>query len=171
MSKSLALLIAVCLPSTLLAAPAATTAKNLTLKVVSVHDGDTLTGINDANEQVKVRLDAVDAPELSQPYGQASKKALADLVFGKVITVTTKKHDRYGRTIGHVIVNKRDVNIKLLEDGAVWHYEEYDHNKRLREAEQSARAAQKGLWRDPSPMPPWDWRKNEREKKGTAGVR
>ena len=39
----------------------------LTLKVVSVHDGDTFTGLNEANEQVKVRLDAVDAPELGQP--------------------------------------------------------------------------------------------------------
>ena len=146
------------------AAPPATETR-LTLKVTSVHDGDTFTGINQNNEQVKVRLDAVDAPELSQPYGQASKKALGDKIFGKTVTVVTKKHDRFGRTIGHVLIDKRDVNLELLEDGAVWHYEAYDHNKRLREAEASARSSRKGLWRDANPMAPWDWRKTEKERK------
>ena len=147
------------------AAPTATETR-LTQKVTSVHDGDTFTGINENNEQVKVRLDAVDAPELSQPYGQASRKALGDKLFGKVVTVITKKRDRYGRTIGHVLIGKRDVNLELLEDGAVWHYEAYDHNKRLREAEASARSSKKGLWRDANPVAPWDWRKTEKERKG-----
>lgn len=106
----------------------------LTLKVVSVHDGDTFTGINEADEQLEVRLDAVDAPELGQPYGQASKKALADRIFGKSVTVITKNHDRYGRTIGLVLIDKRDVNLEIREVGAVWHYTAYDRNKRLREA-------------------------------------
>jgi endonuclease YncB( thermonuclease family) len=153
--------------STAFAAPPATETR-LTLKVVSVHDGDTFTGINQANEQVKIRLDAVDAPELSQPYGQASRKALGDKIFGKTVTVITKKHDRYGRTIGHVLIDRRDVNLELLEEGAVWHYEQYDHNKRLREAEASARAAKKGLWKDPNAIPPWEWRKGERERKGSS---
>jgi micrococcal nuclease len=159
---SLALLL---LASPALAAPTATET-TLKLKVTSVHDGDTLTGINDSNEQVKVRLDAIDAPELSQPYGQASRKALAEKVFGKVVTVTTKKRDQYGRVIGHVIVGKRDVNLELLEEGAVWHYERYDKNKRLQEAEASARSSKKGLWREPDPVAPWEWRKSERERKG-----
>jgi micrococcal nuclease len=154
----------------LLVAPAlaarTATETTLKLKVTSVHDGDTLTGINESKEQVKVRLDAIDAPELSQPYGQASRKALAEKVFGKVVTVTTKKRDQYGRVIGHVIVDKRDVNLELLEEGAVWHYGQYDRNKRLREAEQSARAAKKGLWREPNPVAPWEWRRTERERKG-----
>ena len=137
----------------------------LTLKVTSVHDGDTFTGINEANGQVKVRLDGVDAPELSQPHGQASRKALGDKLFGKTVTVVTKKHHRYGRTIGHVLIDKRDVNLELLEVGAVWHYTAYDRNKRLREAEASARAAKEGLWKDPNPMAPWDWRKTEKDRK------
>jgi len=35
--------------------------------VTSIHDGDIFTGVNESNQQVKVRLDAVDAPELCQP--------------------------------------------------------------------------------------------------------
>ena len=125
------------------------TAEPVAWRIVSVHDGDTFTGINDATEQVKVRLDAVDAPELSPPYGEASKKALGDKIFGKLVTVITKKHDRYGRTIGHVLIDKRDVNLELLEVGAVWHYSAYDRNKRLREAEASARAGKKGAMERP----------------------
>ncbi len=152
------------LTSTAFAAPPATETR-LTLKVTSVHDGDTFTGVHDSNQQVKVRLDAVDAPKLGQPYGQASRKALSDKLFGKTVTVITKKHDRYGRTIGHVLIEKRNINLELLEDGAVWHYEAYDHSKRLREAEASARSSKKGLWRDANPVAPWDWRKTERERK------
>jgi micrococcal nuclease len=161
------------LPLLLLAFPAFTappaTETTLTLKVVSVHDGGTFTGIHDGNQQVKVRLDAVDAPELSQPYGQASRKALGDKIFGKVVTVTTKKHDRYGRTIGHVLIEKRDINLELREEGVVWHFKKVDNHKRLHEAEQSVRAAKKGLWRDADPIAPWDWRKHEREQRVGQG--
>ena len=164
-TKTLVLLAAALAAAPSFAAPPKVETR-LTLKVVSVHDGDTFTGINQSNEQVKVRLDAVDAPELSQPYGQASKKALGDKIFGKTVTVITKKHDRYGRTIGHVLIDKRDVNLELLEVGAVWHYSAYDRNKRLREAEALARTAKEGLWKDPNPMAPWVWRKTEKERKG-----
>jgi micrococcal nuclease len=136
-----------------------------TWRVVGVHDGDTITCITPEKEQVKIRLDAVDAPELGQPFGQAAKKALSEKVFGKDVTVVPKKKDKWGRTIGHVMVSGRDVNLELIEEGAVWHYKDYDNNKRLREAEQSARAAKIGLWQDADPIAPWDWRKNEREQK------
>jgi micrococcal nuclease len=136
--------------------------KKLHLRVVGVHDGDTLTGLNDQKEQVKVRLDAIDAPELGQPFGRASKKALSDKVFGKDVVVTVKTKDRYGRTVGHVLIDKRDINLEMLEEGMAWHYKKYDHNKRLSEAEESARAAKKGLWQDRDPEPPWDWRKRDK---------
>jgi micrococcal nuclease len=132
------------------------------LRVVGVHDGDTITCLTPDKEQVKVRLDAIDAPELGQPFGQASKKALSEKIFGKDVVVLPKMKDKYGRTIGHVMVGGRDVNLELLEEGMAWHYEQYDHNKRLREAEQSARAAKRGLWQDRDPVPPWDYRKEHR---------
>jgi micrococcal nuclease len=146
--------------------PPAATEKTLTLKIVGVHDGDTVTGLTVANEQVKVRLDAIDAPELKQPFGQVAKKALGDKVYGKTVTVTAKKKDRYGRTVGHVLHGKRDINLEMLEEGMAWHYREYSKNKRLQQAEDEARATQKGLWKDRNPVPPWEWRKTERERKG-----
>jgi|LakMenE01Jun11ns_1017448.scaffolds.fasta_scaffold9913871_4 endonuclease YncB( thermonuclease family) len=138
--------------------------QHLSLRVVGVHDGDTLTGLDESKTQFKVRLDAIDAPELGQPFGQASKRALSEKVFGKDVVVIAKTRDKYGRTVGHVMVDGRDVNLEMLEEGMAWHYEKYDHNKRLRAAEQAARAAQRGLWQDLTSVPPWDWRKSRKQR-------
>ena len=128
--------------------------KHLYLKVVGVHDGDTITGLDEDQKQFKIRLDAIDAPELGMPFGQASRKALSDKVFGKQVVVILKTKDRYGRTVGHVLLDKRDMNLEMIEEGMALHYAHYDHNKRLAEAEGEARANRIGLWRDPNPVAP-----------------
>ena len=92
-------------------------------------------------------------------FGQASRKALSEKVLGKQVEVIVKTKDRYGRTVGHVLLDKRDMNLEMLEEGMAWHYAHYDHNKRLAEAEQEARGDRIGLWSDPNPVSPWDWRK------------
>jgi len=99
------------------------------------------------------------------------------MVFGRDVVVYRKKLDRWGRTIGHVIVDGLDTNLAMLEAGMAWHYKEYDKNKRLAEAENGARAARRGLWQNSDPVPPWEWRrlgKAERDQlrgAGTAGRR
>ena len=133
--------------------------KHLYLKVVGVHDGDTITGLDKDQKQFKIRLDAIDAPELGMPFGQASRKALSEKVFGKQVEVIVKTKDRYGRTVGHVLLDKRDINLEMLEAGMAWHYAHYDHNKRLGEVEKEARRNRIGLWSDPNPVAPWDYRK------------
>jgi endonuclease YncB( thermonuclease family) len=85
----------------LLALTCLLSADSLTGNVVKVTDGDTITVLVD-NQQVKVRLSEIDAPEHGQDYGEKSKDALADLIFGKEVRVVTHGKDRYGRTIGHV---------------------------------------------------------------------
>jgi hypothetical protein len=116
----------------------------LPLRVVGVHDGDTITALDDSKSQYKIRLDAIDAPELGQPFGQASTKALSEKVFGKDIVVIPKSKDKYGRTVGHILIDGRDVNLEMLEGGMAWHYKHYDHNARLAPAEEEARTARKG---------------------------
>lgn len=159
--KSLATLFLVLSATTALAQE-----KTSSLKVVGVHDGDSITCLTEDKRQLKVRLDAIDAPELGQPFGQASKKALSDMVFGKTVTVIEKKKDRWGRTVAHVLVDGKDTNLMMLEQGMAWHYTEYSSNKRLQKAEDHARSVRNGLWADRDPVPPWDWRKTERERKG-----
>ena len=75
----------------------------LTGRVVAVADGDTITVLDSAQRQTKVRLSGIDAPEKKQPYGARAKQHLAGLVFGKVVDVDWKKHDRYGRILGTVL--------------------------------------------------------------------
>jgi endonuclease YncB( thermonuclease family) len=137
----------------------------LHLRVVGVHDGDTVTGLDESKTQYKIRLDAIDAPELGQPFGQASKKALSEKVFGKDVVVIPKTKDKYGRTVGHILIDGRDVNLLMLEEGMAWHYKHYDHNARLARAEEEAHEAKKGLWSDGDPVPPWEWRKEHQDRK------
>jgi micrococcal nuclease len=74
------------------------------LKVVSISDGDTFTGIDSLNRQVKVRLHGIDAPEKAQAFGNASWKALGDLIEGKTVEIQQVDKDRYGRVVANVHV-------------------------------------------------------------------
>lgn len=135
--------------------------------VVSVHDGDTVTVLAN-NEQHKVRLAGIDAPELDQPFGRVSRSHLSRLIAGKLVRVSWKKTDRFGRLVGVVELDDADVNLKQVEGGFAWHYKTYEkeqtHVQRslYSEAEERAHAANIGLWTDPEPVPPWEWRRTKR---------
>ena len=137
-------------------------------RVVGVADGDTLTVLDADYVQHKIRLAGIDAPEKRQAFGNRSKQSLSDLAFDKTVTVETTKRDRYGRQIGKVLVNGRDVNLIQVEQGMAWFYREYQreqsrNDRKLYEsAEDAAKAQRRGLWLDPEPVAPWDFRKNRR---------
>jgi endonuclease YncB( thermonuclease family) len=131
-----------------------------TWRVVGVHDGDTVTCIDDTNTKQKVRLAEIDAPEIGQDFGKVSRDALAELVFGKTVEVRDDGKDRYGRWIGHLSVDGVDVNRQMVGTGNAWHYAAYSQDEQLDDLEQQARARKLGLWTQPSPTPPWEFRKN-----------
>ena len=139
-------------------------ADSLTGKVVKVTDGDTITILVE-NQQIKIRLNEIDAPEHDQDFGQKSKEALADLVFEKEVRIVTHGEDRYGRTIGDVFVGQTNVNEKLVEEGWAWNFLKYSKSKRLAELEKEARASKKGLWAGNAPIAPWDYRAEEARQK------
>ncbi len=139
---------AVCVPAH------AADVQTITARVVGVHDGDTLTALTDDKRQLKVRLHGIDAPELGQPFGQASKRALSDLVFGKQVTLHTTGTDRYNRTLARVTVGDIEVEAQVIATGHAWHYSRYDHTATLEAAERNARAARRGLWADADAVPP-----------------
>ena len=134
-------------------------------KVVSVTDGDTIKVLKDG-KQVKIRLAAIDCPEKGQPYGQSAKKFTAKLVSGKVVRVWPTDTDRYGRTIAFVFVGSTDLNKELLKAGLAWHYKRYSRDPELAKLEFEARAQKVGLWKEPDPVAPWEWRRNKRIKSG-----
>ncbi len=87
---------------------------------MAVADGDTITVLDSNNRKHRIRLIGIDAPEKSQSYGQRSKHSLAELVYDKNVTIHYEKQDRYGRTLGKVLVDGRDVNLLQIERGMAW---------------------------------------------------
>jgi endonuclease YncB( thermonuclease family) len=140
-------------------------ADKLTGKVVRIADGDTVTILVGGNHQVKVRLFGIDAPERGQDYSRRSREALAELVFEKEVRVVVHDKDRYGRTVGDIHVGDLLVNEKMVKDGWAWNYVRYSHSKHYAELEREAREARKGLWAGKAPIPPWEYRAQERERK------
>lgn len=137
-------------------------------KAVAVADGDTITVLDESKVQHKIRLAGIDAPERKQPFGQRAKEQLSDLVFGKTVQVETEKTDRYGRHVGKVLIEGRDANLAMVAAGLAWHYKRYQAEQPAADrllyasAEEDARNGRVGMWRDPAPVAPWDWRKGER---------
>lgn len=132
-------------------------------RVVGVADGDTVTILTPERQQVRIRLGQIDAPEKAQPFGQRSKQSLSDLIFGTEVRVRVETTDRYGRTVGRVFQDNVDVNLEQVKRGMAWAYRQYLTDKIFLEVEHAAKAAKIGLWSDPNPTPPWEFRHSERD--------
>ena len=132
--------------------------------VVGITDGDTVTLLDASKVQFKIRLAGIDAPEKRQPFGQRSQQNLAALVFQRRVTVEWFKYDRYGRVIGKIVVGGQDANLTQVAAGMAWHYKAYQREQspadreRYAAAEDKARASRTGLWSEPNPTAPWDFR-------------
>lgn len=155
--------------ATLIAAISGTAAvADLPCKVVGIADGDTITALCHGNEQVKVRLAEIDAPEKAQPFGAKSKQSLSGLCFGKQARISPQGRDRYGRTIGRIycftpgVKTEIDANAEQVRRGLAWVYDRYVTDPDLYPLQDAARAERRGLWADSAPTPPWEWRKARR---------
>jgi endonuclease YncB( thermonuclease family) len=140
-------------------------------KVIGIGDGDTVTVLDSDNQQWKIRLMGIDAPEKKQAFGTKSKESLSVLIYGKQVSVEYYKRDRDGRTIGKITVDGVDANLEQIRAGFAWHYKKYakeqsaEDRSAYADAEEQARATKKGLWTDPSPVPPWEWRHLQKAKR------
>jgi len=133
--------------------------------IVGVADGDTVTLLDTRKMQHRIRLDGIDAPERTQPYGQRARQSLADLAHGRSARADCPKVDRYGRAVCRVLVDGVDVGLEQIRRGFAWHYIKYAHEQReidrasYARAEGQARLAHVGLWSFTDPTPPWDYRR------------
>jgi micrococcal nuclease len=132
-------------------------------RVISILDGDTIEVLHNKRAE-RIRLSGIDCPEKGQAYGHKAKNAVADLVFGKEVMLQTHGLDKYGRTIADVLLqNGKNVNQELVKDGWCWWYRKYaPANFVLEKLEKDARDSKNGLWVDPTPVPPWVYRKAKR---------
>lgn len=106
-----------------------------------------------------LRLAEVDAPEMNQPWGRASRDALRAMCLQKRATVTPVTLDRYGRTVAHVACKGVDASRRQVERGMAWVYVKYaPQDTPLLALQASAQHYRRGLWRDAQPVNPAQWR-------------
>lgn len=147
----------------LLLTPFLACAASFSGKVVKVSDGDTIEVMRDGRAE-KIRLAGIDCPEKKQAFGQAAKRFTLDLAAQKIVTVKVETTDRYGRTVGEVILpDGRSLNRELVRAGYAWWYRKYSSDTTLGILESEARTTRRGLWADPTPVTPWDWRRGEKK--------
>jgi len=146
-----------------LAAASIAAAEPFTGQVVRVKDGDTIVVLHE-NKQIDIRLEGIDCPELHQAYGQKAKQATSSLTRGKTVTIHPTGTDRYERTLANVILpDGRNLNQELVRQGWGWWFRKYSRDQGMGKLEAEARAAKRGLWADPNPTPPWDWRAAQKD--------
>jgi len=132
--------------------------------VVGVHDGDTVTLLDETQTQHRIRLRGIDAPESRQPFGTRSKQSLSDLAFRREARAHCAVIDRFGRPVCAVSVGGIDVGLHQISHGMAWHFERFARDQPPHEraayaaAQRAAQQARRGLWSDPQPVAPWDWR-------------
>lgn len=122
--------------------------------MVGVYDGDTVTCLDEAGQQQKVRLAGIDAPESSQDYGPASREALAGMVFGRTVEVVDAGRDANGALLGRIFVDGQDVNRQMVATGNAW-ADPDAVDPSLAAAQTDAQTRSLGLWAQPNPTPPW----------------
>ena len=129
-------------------------------RVDSIHDGDTVTCIDEANRPHKIRLVGIDCPELSQPFGREANAALRGKLGGVRVRVEGNARDQHGRLLGTLWVGDRNINRELVTDGWAWVFGGFAPDPDLVDAETAARTAHRGLWADPRAQSPSEWRRD-----------
>ncbi len=138
--------------------------EELTVQVLSIGDGDTIT-VRRSQQRFTVRLACIDAPEMAQsPHGAAARQALqARVRLGQTVRIRPQTTDRFGRTVAEVIAGV-NVNLALVESGMVFVYRQYlggcDAQAYLG-AETRASRQRLGVWHSAAGITrPWDFRRN-----------
>ena len=128
--------------------------------VTYVPDGDTVfVRPASGGKPVKIRIDGVDAPEICQAYGQASRQALQMRVLYQTVNVVGRRRDSYGRVLARIRWQQADVGDWMVRQGHAWSYRYRRDAGPYADQEEQARAARRGLFADSKALQPRDFRK------------
>ena len=150
------------------ASTASARAEEIQARVVSVADGDTISVVTAENQQLRVRIAGVGAPEKGQPFADRSRQNLARLTQGKDATLECHKTDRYERKVCKVWVQPADcptcghtldVGLAQISVGLARWFRQFAHEQspsdrgRYESEETEARLRKRGLWALPDSVP------------------
>jgi endonuclease YncB( thermonuclease family) len=139
------------------------------VKVEHIIDGDTVIVVKKWHK-IKIRLDSIDCPEVSQHWGDTAKYGLIKLIGGRKVRLEEHGIDRHERTLATIYVQHGyesewiNVNERMVTLGHAWVMRRfYDHlpkdrQDKLNRLERWARSKKVGLWQTPNSIPPWKWR-------------
>lgn len=131
----------------------------VTAKVISIKDGDTVVVLDKFNTQITLRLAEVDCPESGQPFGKNAKQFTSSQIYGKQIIFYKVSADRFGRTIAKIYYdNGNYLSSEIIKNGFGWWYFRYSNDEKLGTLEKNAKTLKIGLWSDKKATPPWEWR-------------
>jgi endonuclease YncB( thermonuclease family) len=137
-------------------------------EVVGITDGYTITVLNSKTlKDVKIRLYGIDTPEKGQAFSKKARQFTSKMVYGKVVEIHRMDTDRYGRTVALVALDKQLLNEELVKAGLAWVYDRYCHEmicNTWKSFQLRAKLDKQGLWADPNPIPPWEFRRKNRSK-------
>ena len=140
--------------------------------IITVLDGDTVRILDAGNRIVVLRIQSINAPELDQAYGNASRSHLSSLLSGKEVSVKVGKRDGTEQVIGQIWVRPADcmdcehsvdAGLAQVKGGMAWWTRKFAKEQKKKDrvryeaAHGEAQEARLGLWADPEPVPPWDW--------------
>lgn len=129
-------------------------------KVIGIKDGDTVVVLDSLNYQTTLRIAEVDCPEKSQAFGTKAKQFTSDEIYLKQIKYIVTDIDSYGRSIAKIYYeNNKYLSAEIIRNGFSWQYKKYSTSKLLAKLEEEARQNKRGLWIDPNPIYPSDFRR------------
>ena len=146
--------------------------------VRAVYDGDTVLLTTREESRLKVRLYGIDAPETrkpdkpGQPYGDISRRTLMYKIMGRRVTAEIVDIDQYKRAVAVIRYEGRDINREMVAEGMAWAYRQYLQGAYASEyigAESLARSRRAGLWQEPNPQPPWEFRNGHKGREKHSG--
>ena len=131
--------------------PAETSTNVSSISVIEVSDGDTFK----LSDGKTFRLYGVNAPEVKEPFFEEAKAFTQNLVLGKEISIEQEvnyKVDKFGRTLGYVLIGGVNLNIELVRNGLarVVLYEKrakIKYQDELLSAEKEAKKMKLGIWK------------------------
>ena len=128
---------------------------------IAVIDGDTLMVREPGQPARRVRLHGVDSPEIEQPFGMKARQFTARQLLDRRVTVQPVTVDAAQIPLVKIFLSGTLFNHTLVAAGYAWRYTRYLSSPQIAILERQAREARRGLWLEPHPTPPWQWRRRK----------